>query len=154
MYQAEWVDQWIERKSSRNLNVEAGRRVIAVRKKVLKALSDAGVPIVFGTDAPQIFSVPGFSIHREMPIMLAAGMRPYQVLASGTRNVGEYFSSSEFGTVEVGKRADLILLEANPLENIANMARRAGVMLRGKWIPESEIQAKLAEFARTSSPHD
>ena len=150
----EWVDQWIERKSSRNVNAEAGRRVIAVRKKLLKALSDAGVPIVFGTDAPQVFSVPGFSIHREMPIMLSAGMTPYQVLVSGTRNVGEYFSSSEFGTVEVGKRADLILLERNPLENITNMARRAGVMLRGKWIPESEIQAKLAEFARASATHD
>ena len=70
---------------------------------------------MLGTDSPQVFSVPGFSIHREMERMVEAGMSPYQVIASGTRAVGEYFSNEDdFGTISVGARADLILVEANP----------------------------------------
>ena len=126
--------------------MEAGKRVIEIRRTVLKELQDAGVRIVFGTDAPQLFSVPGFSIHREMRIMASAGMTPYEILLAGTRNVAEYFSSDEFGRVAVGQRADLILLEANPLVDVSNMRRRAGVMVRGRWMPEAEIQARLAKL--------
>lgn len=143
----QWVDAWVKQKTAMlaNLNPEAGRRVIEVRKKVLRALRDAGVRIVFGTDSPQVFSVPGFSTHREIPILRAAGMTPYEILASGTRNVAEYFGTlAETGTVEKGKRADLILLEANPLADPANLARRAGVMVAGRWLAEADIQKRLA----------
>lgn len=144
------VDAWIESQEGRRerLNPEAGARVIEIRKQVLKALQDEGARIVFGTDAPQIFSVPGFSIHREMRIMADSGMTPFEILASGTRNAAEHFGSDDFGLVEVGRRGDLILLEANPLDDVAHMAERAGVMVRGRWLPESEIQARLAELAR------
>jgi imidazolonepropionase-like amidohydrolase len=146
----QWVDQWVKQKSGmlQNLNATAGTRVLAVRKKILKALSDGGVSILFGTDSPQVFSVPGFSIHREIPILIEAGLSPYQVLASGTSNVARYLGAKNAGTVEAGKSADLILLEANPLENIANLSKRAGVMVRGKWLPESELQSKLHALAR------
>lgn len=145
----EVVDAWFESQEGRRerLVPEAGAKVIEIRKKVLQALQDEGARIVFGTDAPQIFNVPGFSIHREMRIMADAGMTPFEILASGTRNAAEHFSSDEFGLVEVGRRGDLILLEANPLDDVANMAERAGVMVRGRWMPESEIQARLAELA-------
>ncbi|MCY4594000.1 MAG: amidohydrolase family protein [Bryobacterales bacterium] len=145
----ETVESWIESQTNRlqRLNPASGKRVIEIRKSVLKALRDAGVRIVFGTDAPQVFNVPGFSIHREMAIMASAGMTPFEILASGTRNAAEHFGSEGFGQVAVGRRADLILLEANPLDDLANMARRAGVMVRGRWLPEAEIQARLAEFA-------
>jgi imidazolonepropionase-like amidohydrolase len=126
-------------------------QIAAKRKVVLKALSDGGVNILFGTDAPQMFSVPGFSIHREMKAMAAAGMSNYEILRSATRNVGEYFKARDkFGTVAVGQRADLLLLEANPLTDVGNLARRAGVMVRGRWLPESEIQAGLAKVAESS----
>ena len=145
----ETVESWIESQTNRlqRLNPASGKRVIEIRKSVLKALRDAGVRIVFGTDAPQVFNVPGFSIHREMAIMASAGMTPFEILASGTRNAAEHFGSEGFGQVAVGRRADLILLEANPLDDLATMARRAGVMVRGRWLPEAEIQARLAEFA-------
>lgn len=145
----ETVQGWIDSQTRRRerLHPEAGRRVIEIRKKTLKALQDAGVRIVFGTDAPQVFNVPGFSIHREMAIMASAGLTPYEILQSGTRNVAEHFGSEDFGQVIPGMRADLILLEGNPLEDLLNMARRAGVMAAGRWIPEAEIQARLAELA-------
>ena len=134
-------------------NVREGAEELALRKQLLKAMQDAGVPILFGTDAPQLFSVPGFSIHREMQVMRAAGLTPFQILRSGTKNVAEHMNkyygaaASTFGTVEVGKRADLILLEANPLDDVANLQRRAGVMLRGRWLPEAELRAKLDALA-------
>ena len=143
------VDTWIESQQSRRarLNPEAGVRVIEIRKKVLKALQEEGARIVFGTDAPQIFSVPGFSIHREIRVMAAAGMTPFEILASGTRNSAEHFGNDEFGQIAVGARADLILLEANPLDDASNIARQAGVMVRGRWMPKAEIDGKLAELA-------
>lgn len=93
-------------------------------------------------------SVPGFSIHREMAHMVKCGFTPYQIIHSGTKNVGDYFKSKDnFGTIEAGKRADLILVEANPLKDVANVAKRAGVMLRGQWLPESEIRKRLDGIA-------
>ena len=75
-------------------------------------------------------------------------MSPWEILASGTRNVGEYFQGRDsFGTVAVGRRADLLLLNANPLSDVANVADRAGVMFRGRWLPEEEIQRRLEEIA-------
>ncbi|HEV8266148.1 MAG TPA: amidohydrolase family protein, partial [Gemmatimonadales bacterium] len=123
---------------------------IALRRRILKALQDAGCPIALGTDSPQLFSVPGFSIHREMAAMAAAGLTPQQILTAGTRNVARYFGAeAEFGTVAAGRRADLLLLEANPLADVANVARRAGVMVNGRWLAESEIQARLERIAET-----
>jgi imidazolonepropionase-like amidohydrolase len=158
---AAMVDQWAERKDNMvrqranfmglGVGAKSGARVIEVRKKMLKALHDAGAKIALGTDSPQVFSVPGFSIHRELAAMIDCGLTPFQVLQSGTRNVAEYFGTlKETGTVETGKRADLILLEANPLQNVAHVVRRAGVVVNGRWLPESEIQGLLEKFARAS----
>jgi imidazolonepropionase-like amidohydrolase len=122
----------------------------ATRMSILKALNDSGVPVLLGTDSPQIFSVPGFSIHREMQSMIEAGMTPYQVLESGTRNVAVHFGTLDStGTVGAGKRADLLLLDANPLASVANVQRRSGVMLHGRWLPEGEIQRGLEALAST-----
>ena len=100
-----------------------------------------------GTDSPQIFSVPGFSIHAEMEAMARAGMSPYEILKAGTKNVGEYFQAQDsFGTVAIGRRADLILLNANPLVDVRNAAEQAGVMLRGRWLSRETIDARLAEI--------
>ncbi len=149
----QWAEQWKKQKAAMlaNANPEAGRRVIEVRRKMLRALNESGVKIIFGTDSPQVFSVPGFSIHREIPIMLASGMTPFQVLASGTRNVAQYFGARDCGTVETGKRADLILLDGNPLSDLSVLAHPAGVMVRGRWMPRGEIRRKLDEIAAMNS---
>ena len=145
---ARWKSVYERRTSDPKFSKPRALQIAANRKTVLKALSDGGVTILFGTDAPQEFSVPGFSIHREMQANVADGLTPYQVLRSATKNVGEYLKAKDtFGLVAPGHRADLVLLEANPLSDIANVAKRAGVMLRGRWLPESELQAGLAKIA-------
>jgi imidazolonepropionase-like amidohydrolase len=144
------VQQWTNSVNNTRANVQAAnaQAEIAFRNRMLKALSDAGVRILMGTDAPQIFSVPGFSLFRELPVMVAAGLTPFQVLQSGTVNVARHFGvENDAGTVAVGKRADLILLDANPLENIANVERRAGVMVNGRWLSRAEIDRRLDEMA-------
>lgn len=116
----------------------------------MKALHDGGAKLLLGTDALQLFTVPGFSVHREMALMAASGLSPYEILEAATRNAAEYVGdASEFGTIEVGKRADLLLLEANPLEDVSNVSRLAGVMVRGRWISEAEIQQRLEQIAST-----
>ncbi len=144
----EMVERWVEAVDTRveAADPEAMRRIAALRRRILKALYDGGVRILLGTDSPQIFSVPGFSIHREMKLYTEVGMKPYDVLAAGTKVAGE-FLRSDFGTIELGQRADLLLLEANPLEDTANVAKRVGVMVNGVFITEDAIQKRLKEIA-------
>ena len=149
------VDRWIEAYDVRRPTGEQAEQVqwvVANRKRLLKKMSDAGVGILFGTDAPQMFSVPGFSLHRETAVMLDAGMTPYQILRSATRNVGEYFRDKDaFGTVSVGMRADLVLLKANPLTDISHLSRISGVMVRGRWLSQSAIERRLARLVAEES---
>lgn len=138
------LDAWVEEKK-KFLQVPAGDRqkFLALRRKLIKALYDAGVPFGLGSDAPQIWNVPGFSAHRELSSLVAAGLTPYQALRTGTVNVGAYFSDAATGTIADGKRADLVLLDANPLEKIENSSTIAGVMLNGRWMSRAEIVKRL-----------
>lgn len=122
------------------------------RKRMLRYLVEAGAPLLMGTDSPQLFNVPGFALHRELAVVADAGISNYAVLESGTRNVARYVGEvlgqeADFGVVAEGLRADLVLLEANPLDDLANLTERAGVMVRGRWVPRSEIDAGLAALA-------
>ena len=147
----ETVAQWERAVDERagGADPEANRRVAALRRRILQALHEGGVPVLLGTDSPRTFSVPGFSAHREMALWVENGMTPYEVLEAGTRLVAEHFDAADdFGTVEVGRRADLLLLTANPIDDVAHAARRAGVMVNGRWWPEARIQERLAGIAR------
>jgi len=146
------VEQWTKGLDSRlkNPQYDAAQAKLHIdnRMKILKALQDGGARILLGSDAPQQFNVPGFSIHREMRRMADAGINAYEIVKSGTANVGQYFKAQDsFGTIAVGQRADLILVDANPLENVSNVEKRSGVMVRGRWLPGSEIDAALAKIA-------
>ena len=129
-------------------NAAEAKVYIDNRMKIMTSLYKSGVRILLGSDAPQQFNVPGFSIAHEMKRMADAGMTTFDILSSGTSLVGEYYKAQDdFGTVAAGKRADLVLLDANPLEGLDNVAKRAGVMIRGRWLPAAEIQKKLEEMA-------
>jgi len=149
---AQWKKTYDTRRSAPQFDLARVKRISEDRKRLLKAMDTEKVRIIFGTDAPQQYSVPGFSMHREMQAMAEVGMKPYDILRSGTSSVGEYFKDADrFGTLTVGSRADAILLEANPLDNLANVSRRAGVLVRGRWMPESAIQSRLAEIAKRNA---
>ena len=140
-----WVSTNIENNS--NLNINDALEHAEVRQKLLSKMNDAGVKILMGTDAPQLFSVPGFSIHRELPKMVDAGMTAYEILETGTVHVGEYFKEkANFGTIEKGKRADLILVNQNPLDDISNIQDHSGVMVQGQWFSREMIDQKLTEI--------
>ncbi|MCE7990535.1 MAG: amidohydrolase family protein [Roseivirga sp.] len=114
-------------------------------KQVLKAIFDKGGKIMLGTDAGFGFVIPGYSIHEELNYTVEAGLGNYEALKTATVNPATYLKVIDnVGTIEVGKRADLVLLESNPLENIGATKDRAGVVLRGKWISEQAIRDFLA----------
>jgi len=123
-----------------------------MRQEFLAAAHRNGAPILMGTDSPQLFNVPGFALHRELPLMVDAGMSPYEVLVSGTREVARYVEESlgqpgDFGTVTVGNRADLILVGANPLEGVDALQELEGVMVEGRWLDGQAISSRLEEIA-------
>ena len=146
---AEWTQEKGSILSETGSSAESARRTLEVRRKLIRALHAGGAGLLLGSDAPQIYNVPGYSIHRELEAIVAAGLTPYQALETGTRNVALFFGTlAETGTIEAGKRADLVLLEGNPLSDIRNTSRRAGVMLHGRWLSKDEIESRLAAIAK------
>ena len=129
-------------------SAEDWRRFVEVRRRLVKALHDEGAGLLLGSDAPQWWNVPGFSALRELGALVAAGLTPYQALETGTRNVATFFGTQDrAGTIEVGKRADLILLDANPLDDIGNVWKNAGVMIRGRWLSRATLDQRLQQLA-------
>jgi imidazolonepropionase-like amidohydrolase len=115
-------------------------------KTLTLALNQAGVPLLLGTDAAAPGMYPGKSAHIELKELVGAGLTPNQALATGTRTAGriigrQLHGGAPFGTVTVGSRADLLLLEADPLADIANVAVIAGVFVRGEWFTRAELDS-------------
>ena len=126
--------------------------LLGFRRRLLKGLADEGAMLLLGTDSPQLFSVPGFALHREAALLQESGVSPWKVLESGTKNVGLYTrnvlgSPDAVGLVSPGYRADLVLLDRNPLEDVAHLRAISGVMVRGRWIPGADLRAGLEAIA-------
>ncbi|MGM0546170.1 MAG: amidohydrolase family protein, partial [Bacteroidota bacterium] len=148
----ETVQEWIESKEKITdheiYSEELAQNYLQLRRDIIKALHDEGAGILLGSDAPQIFNIPGFSVHHELQYLVDAGLRPYEALKTGTYNAAEYLDDRKnSGTIEEGKIADMVLLEENPLENISNSKTIVGVMYRGNWLDEETIQNKLNDIA-------
>lgn len=151
-YPASVQKQWLEFfKKNRMLNevpLEKRARWIELRDKMILAIHNAGGKIMVGSDTPEFLFLYGFSEHREMKALADAGLPNYAVLAAATRNAHEYLGTiNRLGTIEKGKQADMLLLNANPLNDISAAGDRAGVMLKGKWYTQAELDAWLDEIA-------
>ncbi len=147
------VERW--RLSKRELlddaNYDPGTaaRAVALRQQLILELHRNGAGLLLGSDSPQIFNVPGFAIHRELQYIVDAGLTPFAALQTGTANPARFFGRpDEFGVIKTGAGADLILLDANPLDDIANTRRIHGVMVRGRWLSRSELDGILDRLAR------
>jgi imidazolonepropionase-like amidohydrolase len=142
----------VEAQRNNGITAEVAARYLALRRQALKAFADVGAPLLMGTDSPQLFMVPGFALHRELTMIAEAGLTPFQMYESGSKNVARYVAEQlkqdgRFGTVAVGNRADLVLLDANPLETVGNLTKRAGVMVGGRWVSAAAIEKGLADLA-------
>ena len=119
--------------------------LLAFQRKLLKSFSDAGVPLLAGTDATEVGPVAGFGLHHELQEFVNDGLTPYQALQTATINVAKYLRQSDkFGTIEIGKRADMVLLSGDPLAKIANTKTIAGVMVRGQWLDKAQLDEMLS----------
>ena len=118
---------------------------------LLLELHKAGVPLLLSTDSFGA-AVPGYSAHQELELLVAAGLTPYEALRTGTVNVAAFLGEAETaGTIEVGKRADFILLEQNPLSDVRHAASVKGVFTHGRWISQTGVQDLLAEAKQSTS---
>ncbi|HKE00502.1 MAG TPA: amidohydrolase family protein [Planctomycetota bacterium] len=144
-----WTQLTGKRSSSSNPDlVDAVRRGDAPRQKMTKALRDAGARLILGTDTGNPYVVSGFAVHQELRLLVGAGLTPFEALRAATAAPAEMLGTpAEFGTVAAGARADLVLLDANPLADVANAKAIAGVMARGRWLPRAELQATLDALA-------
>jgi imidazolonepropionase-like amidohydrolase len=134
------VESWKTFKQSENKKYE--------EMKLLKTLTNNNANIVAGTDAVHVYVVPGFSLHEELSLRQDAGLTPYQVLLSATRNCAKMLGyESRLGTIEKGKDADLVLLKNNPLKDINNTRSIIGVMTKGRWYPKEDINSMLDAVA-------
>ena len=143
------INRWVQAKEGQRLergfSDEIARRAIRIRRALIRELHDAGAGILLGSDAPQVFNVPGFSLHRELELMVAAGLTPFEALRAGTANVAR-FLGLRTGVIETGREADLVVLDSNPLVDISSTRRVHGVMVRGNWYPAAEIEALLERY--------
>lgn len=121
-------------------------------KKLTGALHRAGVPLVAGTDAMGYPLVtPGASLHRELELLVASGLSPYEALRTATVESARFLRRpAEFGRIAPGLRADLILVDGNPLEDMARLREPFGVMARGRWYPREELRGMLTDLAADS----
>jgi imidazolonepropionase-like amidohydrolase len=142
-----------ERNDQTAQQIDQMKQVQRILYKLANLLRTKNVRLVLGTDAAP-YGFPGLSAHQELQELVEAGFTPYQALQTATRNSGEFIAENvpdapRFGTITKGAEADLVLLSANPLENINNTKRIAGVMVKGRWLPST----KLSELRDAADAH-
>lgn len=125
------------------------------QRPLTKVFHDHGGQLMTGTDSMFPRLVPGFALHHELHELVDVGLTPYEALRASTTVPYEYLGEDKHaGTVMVGKRSDLLLVEANPLDDVANAAKIAGVLMRGRWIDRAEIDRRMQVIAaKTTAPH-
>ena len=152
----ETLADWKRRKEkstseASGFDTDQWQRFDSIRKLLIKKLQDGGHGMLLGSDAPQLFNVPGFSIHKEMEDMAAAGLTNLEIIQSGTLNPARYFDMEDgFGEIKEGLVADLILIDADPLEDLTALREISGVMRQGDWFSKEEINKKLAKIAEAA----
>lgn len=129
-------------------------KLIQFHFRLVRAFRQAGVPMVAGTDAGVSGVVWGFSLHDELDLLAKAGLTPEEVLTSATRLSATWLGmDSKVGTIEPGKLADLVLLDANPLEDVANSRKISGVFVNGHWLAKSKLKAMLTDLSKWNRAH-
>jgi len=129
------------------------KRFVEKELEVVKAMHDAGIPFLAGTDTPPgVYVFPGFSLHEELQRFVAAGFTPMEALQTATLNPAKFLGMEDrLGTIEKGKLADMVLLDANPLDDIGNTQKIAAVIVSGRYLPRAELDKMLAGLEKAAS---
>ena len=129
------------------------KRFVEKELEVVNAMHHAGIPFLAGTDTPPgVYIFPGFSLHEELQRFVAAGFTPMEALQTATLNPAKFFGMEDrLGTVEKGKLADLVLLDANPLEDIRNTQKIAAVIVNGRYLSREELDKILQKVQSEAS---
>jgi hypothetical protein len=145
-------DDWSRYERPRTAEeIAARQRLFEKELEVVRMMRRAGVKMLAGTDTPNPYLIPGFSLHDELALLVRAGLTPMEALQSATRNPAEFLGIlGSIGTVEEGKEADLVLLDADPLQDIRNTRRICAVVLRGRYLASEELQRLLAQAAQAA----
>ena len=139
-----WKSDWRRQALTPEVVAEQ-KKVFDKYLEVVRAMRHAGVELLAGSDVGVPYIIPGFSLHDELALLVQAGLTPMEALQSATIKPAKFLGLSDsLGTVEKGKLADLVLLEANPLEDIHNTQKINAVVVNGKFISKSELEAMLA----------
>ncbi|GAB3891166.1 amidohydrolase family protein [Larkinella knui] len=121
-----------------------------LRKNMAKLIFRSGGRFVAGTDCLNSYVLAGFSLHEELQELVSAGLPEFEALKASTVNAAEFLNrKTEIGTIEPNKLADLVLLDGNPLQNIANTKKINGVMLQGKWFDSHELNRMLDDIKKS-----
>jgi imidazolonepropionase-like amidohydrolase len=124
------------------------QQFIELRRKLINACNKNGVGLLLGSDAPQIFDVPGYSLHHELQYLVNSGLTPYEALRTGTVNPAAYFKRDDIGVIKAGAVADLVLLNGNPLKDIRETQHIEGVALDGRWLSKDFIEQSLKKLEK------
>lgn len=125
-----------------------------VSLKIAKTLHHAGIRILAGSDSPMPLVYPGWALHKELELLVEAGLSPAEALRAATIGPAQFLGlSNSSGTIAVGKQADLVLLDDDPLRDIRNTQRIRGVILNGRWLSRTDLDALLDSAASASSAH-
>ncbi|MBC7827340.1 MAG: amidohydrolase family protein [Chitinophagaceae bacterium] len=144
-----WVNTKKNLMNNANYNAEAINRFITLRRKLIYECNKNGVGLLLGSDAPQVFDVPGFSIHHELQYMVDAGLTPYEALRTGTVNVAAFYKrSNDMGVIKTGAVSDLVLLNGNPLKDISQTKNIEGVMVGNHWLSKIYIGNELKKLEK------
>lgn len=131
---------------------ELGRRSYKQKLEVVGMMDKAGVPLLAGSDTPNPYAFPGFGLHDELELLVEAGLSPLAALQAATLNPARFFGATDsLGAVEIGKMADLVVLDENPLEDIRNTQKIYAVVANGQLLQRQQLDALLAEVEAENS---
>lgn len=120
------------------------RRYVEVRNRLTKAIVDSGGTVLAGSDTPEWLMAYGWTLHRELESLVRAGLTPYQALAAATRNPAGFLGATgEWGAIQPGARADLVLIAGDPLDDIRNTGRIEAVSVGGRWLDRAELDRMI-----------